>query len=369
MFAEACMLEVRKRFPDITFIILVPTTSLLDQWYVSLQEDLHVAQQEIGCYSAQEKPSKAMRVNLMVINTARQVAPSLSHGLNTFLIVDECHRAGSPVNALALRGKHLATLGISATPERQYDIGYEEHIAPVLGGIIYRYDYEQAFQDGIICPFELKNVHVDLLSHEKKEYARITKRLADLIKELEHGQPVRQAVERLLQKRARSVANAAMRIPVAAKIAETNRGKRTIIFHESIRAANQIHDILSSRKHSVTLYHSKLSPVLRRDNLRLFRRGLFEVLVTCRALDEGTNVPETSLSIIASSTASTRQRIQRLGRVLRPAEGKKFATIYTLYATESERTRLKAEEERLREIVSTEWLNAHRDHFNAKTAN
>lgn len=72
---------------------------------------------------------------------------------------------------------------------------------------------------------------------------------------------------------------------------------------------------------------------LRRDNLRLYRRGVFDTLVTCRALDEGTNVPETSVAIIAASTASIRQRIQRLGRVLRRAPGKEKATVsipYTL---------------------------------------
>ena len=42
------------------------------------------------------------------------------------------------------------------------------------------------------------------------------------------------------------------------------------------------------------------------------------------------------LGIIAASTKSTRQRIQRLGRVLRTSENKPVAKIYTIYATESE---------------------------------
>jgi superfamily II DNA or RNA helicase len=75
----------------------------------------------------------------------------------------------------------------------------------------------------------------------------------------------------------------------------------------------------------------------------LFRRGIFNALVTCRALDEGVNVPETTIAVIASSTASIRQRIQRLGRVPRPAAGKKMATVYTIYATEVERRRLEQE--------------------------
>jgi hypothetical protein len=60
-----------------------------------------------------------------------------------------------------------------------------------------------------------------------------------------------------------------------------------------------------------------------------------------RALDEGFNVPETEVGIIATSTATPRQRIQRLGRVLRPTEGKNGATVYTLVATEPEIQRLR----------------------------
>jgi superfamily II DNA or RNA helicase len=77
--------------------------------------------------------------------------------------------------------------------------------------------------------------------------------------------------------------------------------------------------------------------------------------VCCRALDEGINVPETAIAILASSTASIRQRVQRLGRVLRPAHGKEFADIYTIYASDTEESRLTAEAENLGEICKVTW--------------
>ncbi len=54
-------------------------------------------------------------------------------------------------------------------------------------------------------------------------------------------------------------------------------------------------------------------------------------------------------------TASTRQRIQRLGRVLRPGAERGEATIYTLYATAPERDRLSGEAKRLEGIASATW--------------
>jgi superfamily II DNA or RNA helicase len=102
-------------------------------------------------------------------------------------------------------------------------------------------------------------------------------------------------------------------------------------------------------------YHSGIGPHLRQDNLRMFRRGEIDVLVTCRALDEGINIPDASLAVIVASTASTRQRIQRLGRVLRPAENKDHAEIYTIYASEPEADRLRQEEDGLEGVNEVSW--------------
>ena len=41
-FALQCMLDGSRAMPDIRTIIVVPTIALLDQWYVSLQDDLGV---------------------------------------------------------------------------------------------------------------------------------------------------------------------------------------------------------------------------------------------------------------------------------------------------------------------------------------
>ena len=109
---------------------------------------------------------------------------------------------------------------------------------------------------------------------------------------------------------------------------------------------------------STALDHSRMVEPLRRSNLRLFRRGGTDALVTCRALDEGFNVPEARVAIIASATASPRQRIQRLGRILRPAPGKDRASVYTLYATDTEEARLAVEAGNITEVSTVTWMVA-----------
>lgn len=355
IFAQQCMRVFHAKYPAGKTIIVVPTVALLDQWTVSLTEDLGVSDAEIACFSAEEKPTGLRRVNVFVLNTARKIGQYIRPEEETFLIVDECHRAGSLVNSLALKPAYTATLGLSATPERPFDTGFEERLVPALGEIIFVYDYAAAFRDRVIVPFELSNVKVSMLPEEEKEYRKLTARAALEFKRVQTQGYPDDKLRQILQRRAAVSASATMRIPVTAAIIDRNRGRRSLIFHERVEGANRLLDLLVKRKHSATIYHTGIGAIVRRDNLRLYRRGMFDVLISCRALDEGANIPEACLAVVASSTSSQRQRIQRLGRVLRPAEGKNVAHVYTLYATLSEEKRLQVEEEQLLGIATVTW--------------
>lgn len=356
VFAQACLIEFSRRHPEGRTLIIVPTISLLDQWYIALQDEMNVAPHDIGLLSGKEKLKGTPPIVIAVINSARRFTASFTANQSVFLIVDECHRAGSPINARALDGTFTATLGLSATPEREYDEGFETYIAPKLGSVIYEYDYREAAEDGVISPFSLTNVLVEMLQDEEQEYQKLSRRIASARRKLKSDEGGSdEFLKRLLQQRAAVSATATMRIPIAVKLVEQHRGERAVIFHERIDAANKILAILSQRRHRATIYHAGIGAEVRRDNLRLFRKGNFDVLVCCRALDEGINVPEASVAVIASSTASQRQRIQRLGRILRKAKGKDAATVYTLYASDEERRRLEQEAEHLEGITTVIW--------------
>ena len=358
IFAQMCMTSFRERYPSGRFVILVPTVALLDQWYVSLREDFLVPADEIAAFSGESRPAQIQIVNLMVINTARSQAFPIPDMHNAMLIVDECHRAASESNALALRGPYKATLGISATPEREYDDLFHSILVPALGPVIFEYNYGQALRDGVIVPFDLVNVSVDMSAEEQRRYDDATIDITRTYQRVETGEVNREVLVRKLQRRAHLAASSLQRIPVTIRLAEQHRTNRLIVFHESIRSAETILQILLARHFNATIYHSKISAELRRDNLRLYRRGVFDVLVTCRALDEGANVPETDVAIVASSTGSLRQRVQRLGRVLRPAPGKPRAKIYTIYVSKPEEDRLVNEARTFAEAGEITWMRS-----------
>ena len=358
IFAELCLLTFLDRYSDGRVVILVPTVSLLDQWYVSLREDLGVPEGDIACYSGEDRPETPQRINVMVLNTARSLGPEVSSATHSMLIVDECHRAASSANQMAIEGDYTATLGISAPPERQYDDLFESVLIPRLGPIVFRYGYEEALEDGIIVPFDLINVATDMLPKERQAYDGATAEVARTYRLFQAGKVSREALSTKLQKRARHSARMFNRIPVAVRLVQTNQGKRILVFHESINSAKVIHKLLVAAKFNATIYHSGILPHIRRDNLLLYKSGVFDVLVTCRALDEGMDLPDTSVAVIAASTASLRQRIQRLGRVLRPAANKNNATIYTIYLTKPEEDRLAKESVNLSGADSVTWIRS-----------
>jgi len=357
ILALACMKEIHTIKPEISFIIVVPTVALLDQWIIELCYTMNVAHESIAIYSNGKKPKEIKRFNIMVVNTARKEAPIISKKTSCMLIVDECHRVASPANAKCLHGSYIASIGLSATPQREWDNLFEEVVQPKLGEIIIEYGYNEARRDNVISPFNLINVKAEMTDKEQNEYNRITKKIIMLTKRKNLGDDVETQLQKQLRRRSRQSLMVHARLPISVRLVEQNCGARTIIFHEDIHSANIICNTLLKRNHRAALYHSGMGMSLRQDNLRMFRAGQVDILVTCRALDEGISVPDASIAIIAASTASTRQRIQRLGRVLRPANGKKEATIYTIYTSPPEETRLRNEAIKLVGAESVRWFS------------
>ena len=153
VFAQMCLQMFFEESYNGQALIIVPSVSLLDQWWIALQEESGISRDDIGLLSGQEACEGNEPIIISVINSARTFTEEFSKKRTLFLIVDECHRAGSPVNAKALLGQFTATLGLSATPERDYDEGFEAYIAPRLGPIIHEYTYVDASRDGVISPF------------------------------------------------------------------------------------------------------------------------------------------------------------------------------------------------------------------------
>ncbi len=349
VFALACARAIQPA----TVLVVVPTQALLDQWWEEVASFFQLLLDEIHVVTGRKK-IRSGTFNLAVINTAAAFAAT-QYCEQLFLIVDECHKAASEKYRSLFLLRRIASLGLSATPERQYDDGLNEILLPELGPVICNYTYKEALADGVIVPFKLINVVFDLEEELRQQVDKATKGIALAMKK--YGPEAQETIS-LLLKRARLVNLSFNRVELAVRLVAKHRGSRTIVFHEDIGACEVLHEAISAIGVSCKVYHSGRAVRERALILAGFRKGEFDVLVTCRALDEGFNVPEAEVGIIAAATATRRQRIQRLGRVLRPSGGKESAIVYTLVATNSEIARLQQEEADLEGVAITEWRKA-----------
>jgi superfamily II DNA or RNA helicase len=65
-----------------------------------------------------------------------------------------------------------------------------------------------------------------------------------------------------------------------------------------------------------------------------FRSGECPVLVSSQVLEDGFDVPDAELAIVVGRSGSQRRHVQRVGRVLRPRDGKR-AVVYELAVSET----------------------------------
>ncbi|WP_075957743.1 DEAD/DEAH box helicase [Ornithinimicrobium sp. CNJ-824] len=349
VFALACASHFLAKRPAGRVLVLVPSLALQQQWMSAIAQTLHRVVTPLSGHN--DPPTGSFTVAVVNSMRSRERWSQFDQG-EWMLIADECHRYGSQVNSQALRGSWLATVGLSATPYRQFDSGFQDLVSPVLGPVIYEYSYREALRDGVLSPFELHNVRIPLTAEEEDEHERLTRRVGRLIAMDAPEEQIRMT----LLRRARYLQKARFRIPATVAVLNDSRSERSIVFHEATAAADEIHRLLQQAGHRTVRYHSKIGVAERLRSLRMFESGQADVLVTCRALDEGYDVPDVTLGLISASTSSIRQRIQRLGRVLRRAPGKDQARVVTIYASDSEAERLRAEAVDMSGLADTRWF-------------
>jgi superfamily II DNA or RNA helicase len=110
------------------------------------------------------------------------------------------------------------------------------------------------------------------------------------------------------------------------RLLERHRDARVLIFTADNETAYGI-----SRQHLIMPLTCDIGPAERTDTISRFREGKLRALVSARVLNEGFDVPDAEVAIIVAGRLGEREYIQRVGRLLRPAPGKR-ARIYELLA-------------------------------------
>ena len=374
VFALAAMEHLQKKYPELRVRIVVPTIPLALQWKQRLLHSAPSEEFRPGFWGGERKDDHFRRVMIYIINSARQMLSrhiikefALNHPV--LLICDECHHYQSPENRkifsfLNTNGwnRSLYTcLGLSATPFSTSDDAF---LKMALGREIYHYSFSTAVKDGTISPYIVGEISVSFLGPELQKYSELSAKIgilqAKLLKEhpsfaLLTKKEFMRAVTALAKKADMDPSDTAAafllltyqrkEISVLAQarircclelITQLSDNDRILVFCERISQARQIARELSVRLGSqIGLYHSQMTRQGRTNVMNAFRDHSIRILVSCRCLDEGIDVPDANIGIVMSSSSVPRQRIQRLGRIIRRSEGKDAACLYYLYIRES----------------------------------
>ena len=353
-FAIHCLKRYLENDPQKSILIVVPSIALLDQWYDSLSQNFD--DKEISLNGGGEQTKIITKICISTIDSLKNII-SLIDAENTLLIVDECHKIGTEKRGEMLTNAWHATLGLSATPERDYDDNFHIIIKKILGDIIFDYDYIDAREDEVIVNFKLLYGYAALLPEEENKYKKFTKSIQRRAATI-GGQDMNDyPLKMLIFNRARLVKNSKNRIPYGIELIQKYERDSWIVFTENKKQAKEFNKIVNKLKgFNSGIYNTDLNDDERQENLEKFKAGNLNVLVSCTALDEGFDMPEADGAMILSASSSKRQRIQRMGRVLRITANKENALIVTVYSSKTEYEKLREESNRYKlEGVPVKW--------------
>jgi superfamily II DNA or RNA helicase len=250
------------------------------------------------------------------------------------IVHDEVHDLGSPANVRNFGGHKdffAFRLGLSATPEREYDDSGNEFIEREVGPILFSYTVESAIADGILCPFDYFCIPYRLVEEDRSDLKNVYVRKSA---SAAAGDPWPE--ERLWMELSR-VYKKAREKPFAfsAFLREHERDaflESTIIFVEDKEFGERLYDTLIRHTYLYSQYFdTDEAKVLKR-----FAKGELDCLVTCHKISQGIDVPSLRNVVLFSSQKSRRETIQRLGRCLRsdPQNPGKIARVVDFVLTD-----------------------------------
>ena len=339
--------EIKKRHSSLVVIITVPYRHLAEQWS---EEAGAFGYKPIMC-SGDYKDWPTLLgetltdINQGIISLAVIITVNATYSgdkfqeflericVNFLLVADEMHNLGAKKIKECLPDNAQFRMGLSATPVRKYDDVGSKLLEEYFGQQIIEYGIKEAIDDGTLTEYFYHPVLVEFTDDEMGEYRELSVSIGKLYARVSGEESP--ALELLKIKRARLIGGAENKILELKKLLfENKESKYNLVYvgDSKVDDMKQVEAVLNMIGNDIGMKANKFTAEedveTRRRILEDFRKGSLQTIVAIRCLDEGIDIPRTENAYILASTTNPRQFIQRRGRVLRKAEGKKYAHIY-----------------------------------------
>ena len=325
-------------------LICAPTLDLVGQWHDRLRSAFGA---DVGVLGGGHH-----EVRDLTVSTYDSAWRHIGRYGNRFglLVFDEVHHLPAPgYRSIAEGALAPFRLGLTATWER--DDGEEQSLAEVLGPVVFRRSIPE-LSGRFLADYETVRLTVHLSPEERERYAELRQVYLSFVGRNRIPIRSRNGWQVFLRYAARSrEGRAAHKAWLAARriqhgtdqkldllgtLLQEEWGRRTIIFTHDNATAYRV-----SREFLVPCISHQTDVKERRAYLRAFEAGTLPVLVTSRVLNEGVDLPAAEVAVVLSGTGTVREHVQRLGRILRPGEGK-HAVLYELVAAGTAEVRTSA---------------------------
>jgi superfamily II DNA or RNA helicase len=339
-----------------TVIVSTDGNDLLDQWYAELlgiRKGVgakvfrhYKSSREVADFLLEPKNSMLLVSRQPLATALKKIPANLAR--RTLLIHDEVHGLGSPANRIRLNGLSDSIrfrLGLSATPDREYDeegnAFHLDHIGPEL----MRFELEDAIRREILAPFNYFPLPYELTAEDRHSVQDVYKRKAARAAE---GNPM--SDEEVWIEIARVYKTSKAKLPIFDAFIRDNQHllERCIVFVETQEYGNEVLEIIHKYRSDFHTYFSGEDSL----TLKRFARGELECLITCHRVSEGIDIRSLNTVILFSSARARLETIQRMGRCLRtdPDNLDKVANIVDFVRQSDEEGTTNSDEQR------AEWL-------------
>jgi len=326
--AFAAMLEC-----GLPTVILCPTRALLTAWHVELAKLLN---EPIGIVGDGER--RIERVTVMTFESAYRQLDAIGDRFG-LLVVDEVHHFASGIRVEALEACAAPfRLGLSATAPAAGTEG-AARLASLVGPVVLEISV-QALVGTHLASLSTVRVPVQLAPDERGRYERLIAKYVELRRAFFRQNPRAEFTAMLRALAATNEGRNAVidfgrasdlayfpraKEAVVERLLERHRADRTIVFTARASDAYAI-----AERNLIPAITAEVKARERERILTRFREGKIHAIASARVLNEGIDVPDARIAIVVAGTLGTREHVQRIGRVLRPAPGKS-AVAYELF--------------------------------------
>jgi superfamily II DNA or RNA helicase len=313
-------------------LIVVYTKEQAFQWRDFLLKYTTISPSMIGLFYAEEK--RLSPITIITYQSGYRYINQISPYFDTIVVDEVHHLPAEKFKYIALHSLASYRMGLSATPERED--GKHVELFPLMGGIVYYKSPRDLVEQGYLAPYRVEVVKVKLSPDELIKYRYLRqlyqkyakgRTFKEILEEARKGDPEAVEALRAYSEIRKLVANSKSKISRVVELAtrEYELGSKVIVFTQYIDQAREI-----AQKTRGLLLTGEMPEEERRRVLETFKQSSRGILVVTTVGDEGIDIPDANVGIIASGTGSRRQFIQRLGRLLRPKARGESARLYEI---------------------------------------